>query len=76
MTLRSRIEAANVAREEEWLAKLNAEREAARRPQVPTQYIETSRPTATRATAGWFVAGPIGAIASLAFPKHEKKAVR
>jgi hypothetical protein len=48
-----------------------------RKPMVePPPFVETARPTATRAVVGLVVAGPIGAIASLAFPKHEKKAVR
>jgi hypothetical protein len=42
----------------------------------PVAFVETARPTATRAVAGWLVAGPIGAIASLAFPKREKRQVK
>jgi hypothetical protein len=38
--------------------------------------VETARPTAPRALAGWLVGGPIGAIGSLALPKHELKEVK
>lgn len=45
-------------------------------PEIQSAWIETSRPTATRAAIGWFTAGPFGALLSLAFPKRERIRVK